>query len=165
MLVEPLAALLLGDEAGGVLADPLALDEPPDAGALGVAPEAELEELASPGFASPGFLDMSTDAEPEVELEPEGVLGVVEPADEDAPELGVVLETARSPSLSQPVSNPALSARDTATARAESLICRPPWVGVRLNGARIRPDALPSEFLWTIPLLLQWSEAIPSRGG
>jgi hypothetical protein len=58
---------------------------------------------------------MSTEAEPEVELEPDGVLGVVvEPAeDEDEPAGGVVFETVRSPSRSQPVSKPAPSARDT----------------------------------------------------
>lgn len=61
----------------------------------------------------------------------DGVLGVVEPAPDVGPDGGVVRETARSPSgLSQPASNPAPSARDTATAKVESLICRPPWVGV-----------------------------------
>jgi hypothetical protein len=94
-----------------------------DGGVLGVALEAALEELWS-------FFDMSTEAEPEVELE--GALGVVvEPAEEEAePDGGVVRETARSPaSLSQPVSNPAPSARDTATAKVESLMCGPPWLG------------------------------------
>jgi hypothetical protein len=53
----------------------------------------------------------------------DGLLGVVvEPAEEDEPDGGVVFETARSPSLSQPVSSPAPSAKDTATAKVESLI-------------------------------------------
>jgi hypothetical protein len=135
----------------GAVVEPLAL-EPPDAesffvasadeealedGELGVVvPDAELEELES-------FFDMSTDAEPEAE--PEGALGVVvvEPAEEDdEPAGGVVRETVRSPSLSQPVSNPAPSARDTATARVESLML---WASVgwgKRNGARFRPVAV-----------------------
>jgi hypothetical protein len=83
----------------------------------------------------------SIDTEPEAELEPDGgvagvvepdaeelelaggVAGVVEPDEEDEALPGaVVRDTVRSPSLSQPVSNPAPSARDTATARVESLI-------------------------------------------
>jgi hypothetical protein len=138
-------------ELDGALLEPLAL-EPPDAesffvasadeealedGELGVVvPDAELEELES-------FFDMSTDAEPEAE--PEGELGVVvvEPAEEDdEPAGGVVRETVRSPSLSQPVSNPAPSARDTATARVESLML---WASVgwgKRNGARFRPVAV-----------------------
>jgi hypothetical protein len=111
-----------------VLAEPLALVEPPEAedeGALGAAPDAELEEEVE------SFFVVSTLADPDTELELEGgVDGVVEPADdEDDDAGGVVLETARSPSLSQPVSIPAPSARETATAKAESLICGPPWLG------------------------------------
>lgn len=113
-LLEPLAALPLGVE--GVEPEALELDEPPEAGALG---EAELDELEE--LLSLSLLFMSTEAEPEVE--PEGLDGVVEPADDDEePAGGVVFETVRSPSLSQPVSNPAPSARDTATARVESFI-------------------------------------------
>ena len=139
-------------ELDGAVVLPLAL-EPPDAesffvasadeealedGELGVVvPDAELDELES-------FFDMSTDAEPEAE--PEGELGVVlEPAeDEDEPAGGVVRETVRSPSLSQPVSNPAPSARDTATARVVSLML---WASVgwgKRNGARFRPVAVNS---------------------
>lgn len=120
-LLEPLAALPLG--WAGALEDELL--EPPDAGALGVALEDELELLLSLSL-----LLMSTDAEPEVELEPDGaVAGVeVEPAD-DEDEGGVVRETLRSPSRSQPVSKLAPSARDTATARLESFIMGPPWLG------------------------------------
>jgi hypothetical protein len=73
-----------------------------------------------------------TEPEAEPEGAVDGVLGVVvEPAEEDAePDGGVVRETARSPaSLSQPVSNPAPSARETATAKVESLMCGPPWLG------------------------------------
>ena len=148
-------------ELDGAVVEPLAL-EPPDAesffvasadeeeledGALGVVvPDAELDELES----WESFFDMSTDAEPEAE--PEGAAGVVvEPAEEDEePAGGVVLETARSPSLSQPGSNPAPSARDTATAKVESLML---WASVgwgKRNGARFRPVAVTSEFSWTI---------------
>jgi hypothetical protein len=122
-----------------LLVEPLELDAPPAAesffvasadeealedGELGVVvPDAELdEELES-------FFDMSTDAEPEAE--PEGELGVVvEPEEDEEPAGGVVRETVRSPSLSQPVSNPAPSARDTATARVESLMLWASVVGV-----------------------------------
>jgi hypothetical protein len=98
-----------------VLVEPLALLEPPAA--------------ESSFFGVVGLLDMEPEVEPEAE--PEGELGVVvEPADDDAPEPGVVRETARSPaSRSQPASNPAPSARDTATAKVESLMCGPPWLG------------------------------------
>lgn len=140
-------------ELDGAVVEPLAL-EPPDAesffvasadeealedGALGVVvPDAELDEVLE------SFFDMSTDAEPEAE--PEGAAGVVvEPAEEDEePAGGVVLETVRSPSLSQPVSNPAPSARDTATARVVSLML---WASVgwgKRNGARFRPVAVTS---------------------
>ena len=120
-LLDPLAALPLGCDGAAL---ELELDEPPEAGALGVALDEELELLS--------LLFMSTDAEPEVELEPDGaVAGVeVEPADdEDEPAGGVVRETVRSPSRSQPVSKPAPSARDTATASVESFIMWPPWLG------------------------------------
>ena len=88
----------------------LELDAPPEAelgGVAGVALE-ELEELSR--------FDASMDTEPD------GVLGVVvEPADEDE-EPGVVRETARSPSRSQPAIIPAPSARETATARVDSFM-------------------------------------------
>jgi hypothetical protein len=93
------------------------------AGVAGVALEAALEEVDLSSFFS-----MPTDAEPETEPGAPGV--VVEPAEEDEePDGGVVFETARSLSLSQPVSNPAPSARDTAIAKVESLMCGPPWLG------------------------------------
>jgi hypothetical protein len=85
---------------GLTVTDPLALVEPPAAGAL---------------------LSVEDD---ELELDGAGVLGVVElvePDEDVAPEPGVVRVTARSPSLSQP-SNPTPSARDTATAKVESLM-------------------------------------------
>jgi hypothetical protein len=125
-LLAPAAALPLGCCVA------LELEAPPAAESffcvsLGCTIDEELEELDW------SFLVMSTDAEPEAE--PEGELGVVvEPAEEDEePAGGVVRETVRSPSRSQPVSNPAPSARETATAKVESLICGPPWVGVSLK--------------------------------
>jgi hypothetical protein len=124
--------------------DPLALVEPPAACfslSLSLSASAVAEELAlldgalgvvpvAAEVLDDSFFDASTDTEPEVE--PEGALGVVvEPAEEeDAPDGGVVRDTARSPSLSQPVSNPAPSARDTATAKVESLIMWASMVGV-----------------------------------
>jgi hypothetical protein len=132
VLLEPLAAPLLGLALDWSLE--LELELEPPAGALGDALDDELEE-------PDGCLLMSTFAEPEVELEPDGavdgvvepdaellelaggVAGVVEPVEEDEELPGaVVRDTVRSPSLSQPVSNPAPSARDTATARVESLM-------------------------------------------
>ena len=133
--LEPLAALPLGEELGVLL-------EPPEAESFLVGSAAEEDELDEDGELG-GVLALP-DADPEAE--PDGELGVVvEPLDDDAPEPGVVLETARSPSvLSQPVSNPAPSARETATAKAESLIVWASMVGVKPNGARFRPDAVPS---------------------
>jgi hypothetical protein len=107
------------------------LDAPPEAelgGVAGLALE-ELEELS--------FFEASTETEPDAEpagalAEPEGLLGVVvEPADdEDEPAGGVVRETARSPaSRSQPAIRLAPSAMETATARVDSFIRRPPWLG------------------------------------
>ena len=118
-VLEPLAALPLDGVLG--VAEELELDAPPDAvdGVLGVA---ALEELVELSF----FFDASIDTEPEVELAG-GV--VVEPDDEEVDEPGAVRVTVRSPSLSQPVISPAPSARETATARVESFMCRPPWLG------------------------------------
>lgn len=120
-----------------MLVEPLALVEPPDA--LSFFSVSVVAELEAELEGELGWL-LGVDAEPEtapeaepegaVEVEPDGAL--LEPADEVAPEPGVVREAARSPaSLSQPVSNPAPSARETATAKVESLICGPPWVGVQ----------------------------------
>ena len=112
----------------------LELDAPPEAGALGVALD-ELEELLSLLFAS-------TEAEPEAEVELEGAVDaepdgeVVEPAEEDEP--GLVRWAVLAPSLSQPVSNPAPSARDTAVARIESLM-KASVVGVPSLAARFGP--------------------------
>lgn len=104
-----------------------------DGGVAGVV----LDELADDegGVAGAVF----TDAEPETELPEEGELGVVEPADEDDEEPGVVVrETARSPSLSQPVRIPAPSARETATAKVVSLII----MGLRGLGVRLTEQGL-----------------------
>ena len=130
----------------GALA-PLPL-EPPEAESFLVA-SADEDELDEDGELEDGELGVLAlpDMEPEPDAEPEGELGVVElaPLDDDAPEPGVVRETARSPSvLSQPASNPAPSARETATAKAESLIVWASVVGVKPTGARFRPDAVPS---------------------
>jgi hypothetical protein len=114
--------------------DPLALVEPPAAesffsfSASAVAEELELEPAGADGALAGGV----TLTEPDAELDGavDGELGVVEPAEDEEPDGGVVFETARSPaSLSQPVSNPAPSAKDTATAKVESLMCGPPWLG------------------------------------
>jgi hypothetical protein len=118
-LLEPLAALPLGGV--GAAPEALELDEPPEAGALGVAELDELEELLSLS------LSLSTETEPEAEpeVEPEGADAepdgeVVEPADEDEP--GARAPVVFVASRSQAVSNPAPSARDTAAARIESLM-------------------------------------------
>jgi hypothetical protein len=149
-LLEPLAALPLGCD--GAAPEALELDEPPEAGALGVA-ELELEELLS--------LSLSTETEPEAELEPDGVDAepdgeVVEPADEDEPgaRAPVVLVASRS----QAVSNPAPSARDTAAARIESLM-KASVVGVPSSAARFGPP------FWTKSSPPRSSAAIPSRTG
>jgi hypothetical protein len=150
VLLEPLAALPLGCWS---LELELELDEPPAAGA-------EDEPLAGALLEGAALDDDELDesagllasmvTEFEVELEPDGgvagvvepdadelelaggVAGVVEPDEEDEALPGaVVRDTVRSPSLSQPVSNPAPSARDTATARVESLMSWASMVGVR----------------------------------
>jgi hypothetical protein len=129
---------------GGVLLDDGLLDEPLAAPELGV--ELELgEELLEPllELAPPdaeSFLFMSEDEDeeddgllgvlvlPELDAEPEGELGVVVP-DDAAPEPEVVRD-APVPALSpQAVSILVPNARDTASARVESLISRPPWLG------------------------------------
>jgi hypothetical protein len=145
-LVEPLAALeplscFAGsdeeaalDEDDGALLDPFELDEPPAALSFFSVSVADEELEVELSF----FFDASIDTELEVEpapegagaaeldeAEPEGDAGVVveldeeEPADPD----GVVTARLRSPSLSQPVSMPAPSARETATAKVVSFIC------------------------------------------
>jgi hypothetical protein len=111
VLLEPLDALPLG-ELGGVA----------------VEPPAPLEELLLDGEL--GLVDDEPDAEPDGELgvvvaEPEPL---AEPEVEPAP--GVVRVAERSPASSpQAVSILAPSAIEIATARAESLISGPPWLG------------------------------------
>jgi hypothetical protein len=149
-LLEPLAALPLGCD--GDAPDALELDEPPEAGALGVA-ELELEELLS--------LSLSTDTEPEAELELDGVDAepageVVEPADEDEP--GARAPVVFVASRSQAVSKLAPSARDTAAARIESLM-KASVVGVPWSAARFGPAS------WTKSSPPRSSAAIPSRTG
>jgi hypothetical protein len=141
-VLEPLAAPLDGVEEvlGEVLAEPLALDEPPDAESFFVvsADEEELEDDGGVLGAAPALLEDEdpgvlgfTVAEPEVELEPDGAVAepdgvVVEPLDEDdgAPVF------ARSPALSpQAVSRLAPKSIDTATAKVERLMLWPPWLG------------------------------------
>lgn len=146
-MLEPLAAPLDGVEEvlGEVLAEPLALDEPPEAesffvvsaddeeledddgGVLGAAPaELEDEEGGVLGF---------TVTEPDAEDEPDGAVAepdggvVVEPLDEDEDAPGCVVR-ARSPALSpQAVSRLAPKSIDTATAKVERLMLWPPWLG------------------------------------
>lgn len=149
-LLEPLAALPLGCD--GEAPEALELDEPPEAGALGVA-ELELGELLS--------LSLSTETEPEAELELDGVEAepdgeVVEPADEDEP--GARAPVVFVASRSQAVSNPAPSARDTAAARIESLM-KASVVGVPWYAARFGPPS------WTRSSPPRSSAAIPSRTG
>jgi hypothetical protein len=115
-----------------VLGELGALVEPP-AACFSLSLSAVAEELALLEGAPLGGVLGAVLTEPEAEPDGavDGELGVVEPAEEDEePDGGVVFETARSPaSLSQPVSNPAPSARDTAIAKVESLMCGPPWLG------------------------------------
>ena len=149
-LLEPLAALPLGCE--GEAPDALELDEPPEAGALGVA-ELELEELLS--------LSLSTETEPDAEDELDGVDAepdgeVVEPADEDEP--GARAPVLLVASRSQAVSKLAPSARDTAVARIESLM-KASVVGVPCSAARFGPPS------WTKSSPPRSSAAIPSRTG
>lgn len=150
--LEPLAAPLLGAELGALELGALLelLLAPPEAESFFV--ESADEELDDDGGELGGVLALpEVEPEAEPEAEPDGALGVVvEPLDDVAPEPGVVFETARSPSvLSQPVSNPAPSAKETATAKAESLIVRASVGWGETIGARFRPDAVPSRS--TIP--------------
>ena len=134
VLLEPLEALLDGAEelGAGVLAEPLALDEPPEAESFFVV-SADEEELEDDGGAL-GF----TVTEPEAELEPEGVLAepdgvVVDPLEEEDDAPGCVVR-ARSPALSpQAVSRLAPKTIDTATAKVESLMLWASLVGVKIR--------------------------------
>ena len=132
--LEPLEALLDGAEelGAGVLAEPLALDEPPEAESFFVV-SADEEELEDDG----GVLGVVV-TEPEAELEPEGVLAepdggvVVEPLEEEDDAPGAVVR-ARSPALSpQAVSRLAPKTIDTATAKVESLML---WASLVGGGA------------------------------
>lgn len=143
-LVEPL-------ELGEVLSEPLALEEPPAAlSFFSVEVDALDEEDGAGGVAVELDVELSfffeASIETELDVEPEGAAGVVvEPADEDAEPDGVVvvLETARSPSRSQPVSMPAPSARETATAKVVSFISAMSSVGWgKARGASLGPDTL-----------------------
>lgn len=136
-LLEPLAAPLLGwlesleeellEELGEDELGAEELVEPPAAESFFVA-SADEEELDEDG----GVLGVVvTEPDAEVELEPDGVLalpdGVVEPEDDEDVAPGA---RARSPALSpQAVSKLAPKIIDTATAKVESLICGPPWLG------------------------------------
>jgi len=97
------------DDGGVAL---LELLEPPDAGALGDALDEELELLS---------VDIEPETEPDGAVEPDGE--VVEPADEDEPGARAPVFPVPAPSRSQPVRTLAPSARDTAAARIESLMC------------------------------------------
>ena len=161
VLLEPLAALppllplgvedepdaegvLLEPDAEGVLVELLdellagALDEPPDAESFFVASDEALED-------DDGVLGVLALPDTEPDAEPDGELGVVVEPDDEEVEPGVLdLETARSPSLSQPVRSPAPSARETATAKVVSLML---WASVgwgKRKGARNGPVLLRS---------------------
>jgi hypothetical protein len=131
--VEPLAeGVLLELELDGVLLEPLALVEPPDAESFLLGSVAEDDELEEDGEL--GVVTLP-DAEPEVEPEPDGVEALpdgveLEPADDEEPGALPDLFAALSP---QAVSRLAPSARETATARVESLISGPPWVGIKIR--------------------------------
>lgn len=136
-MLEPLAAPLDGvvEVLGEVLAEPLALDEPPEAESFFVASEDE-EELDDDG----GVLEdeeggvLGTLTEPDAEDEPDGAVAdpdgvVVEPLDDEEAAPGWVVR-ARSPALSpQAVSRLAPKSIDTATAKVERLMLWPPWLG------------------------------------
>jgi hypothetical protein len=130
---EPLAeGVLLEPELGGVLLEPLELVEPPAAESFLLGSAAEDEELEEDGELGVVALP---DAEPEVEPEPDGVEALpdgveLEPADDEEPGALPDLFAALSP---QAVSRLAPSAMETATARVESLISGPPWVGVKIR--------------------------------
>ena len=120
LLVEPLAAPELGVELGEEELEPLLELAPPDAESFLAASEDEDEE------EDDGLLGVLV--LPELDAEPEGELGVVVP-DDAAPEPEVVRD-APVPALSpQAVSILVPNARDTASARVESLISWPPWLG------------------------------------
>lgn len=120
-------------------------DAPPLAGLLVVS--LELDELEPEGLALGVLLEPDEDALPEGE-----VLGeVVAPplADEDEEPDGEVVEPEGAvdeelEDLSAPRSHAVISeapsARETATARVESLM-RPPWLGYLMQGARIGPSS------------------------
>jgi hypothetical protein len=146
--VEPLAALLscfgASDEVDALDEDDGALLEPPAALSFFSVEDAALDEEGLLGVVALDeelsfFFDASIDTELEVEpepdgaaAEPEGAAGEVVELDEEEPaepEGVVVLETARSPSRSQPVSMPAPSARETATAKVVSFISAMSSVG------------------------------------
>lgn len=147
-MLEPLAAPLDGvvEVLGEVLAEPLALDEPPEAESFFVASEDE-EELDDDGGelgAAPAELEdeeggvLGTLTEPDVELEPDGAVAdpdgvVVEPLDDEEAAPGCVVR-ARSPALSpQAVSRLAPKSIDTATAKVERLIAMASLVGVSIR--------------------------------
>lgn len=174
-VLEPLAALPELPEGAALLeplVEPLPLVAPPEAesffagsddeealeddGLLGVAPEAlededgELGVVPEAALEEPeSFLLMSTDAEPDVELEPDGAVAepdgvVVEPAEEDDAAPGLLAD-ARSPALSpHAVSKLAPKTIDTATAKVESLILMGLRGWGKDRGARIGPVALTS---------------------
>jgi hypothetical protein len=119
LLEEPLAAPELGVELGEEELEPLLELAPPDAESFLVVSEDEDED-------EDGLLGVLV--LPELDAEPEGELGVVVP-DDAAPEPEVVRD-APVPALSpQAVSILVPNARDTASARVESLISGPPWLG------------------------------------
>lgn len=117
--MEPLAAPELDGELGEELVAPLELElAPPEAESFLFMSEDEDEE------EDDGVLGVVVLPEADPDAAPDG--GVVVP--DDAPELGAVVRDV--PALSPHAVNIlAPNARDTATARVESLISGPPWLG------------------------------------
>ncbi|MCD6040525.1 MAG: hypothetical protein K0R40_128 [Burkholderiales bacterium] len=106
---------------GVVLVAPELELAPPDAESFLVVSEDEEDE-------DDGALGVVVLPDAEPDALPEGELGVVVLEPDDAPELGVVVRDV--PALSPHAVNIlAPNARDTATARVESLIRGPPWLG------------------------------------
>lgn len=144
----------LDEDDGGVLVEPAPaapplvlelgeeLDEaPPLAGLFDAS--LELEELDGEEELAPGVVEPEEDALPEGELDGDDVVPLDD--EDEEPEGDVVepegeVDEELEPPRSHAVISDAPSARETATARVESLMW-PPWLGYEMRGARIGPSA------------------------